>query len=121
MRQRVAYSLLQAWYCIIEGGIFVVLNLQFFLGKSQTTSRAWLIPLMLIQIAGLGVGNFGLSKLWRLGPWAVLVHTLVMCVLTLAIMPFQPGTNVISMAVPLLLHGGLVWGAWRALKVPPDS
>lgn len=121
MRQRVAYSLLQAWYCIIEGGIFVVLNLQFFLGKSETSPRAWLIPLMLIQIAGLGVGNFGLSKLWRLGPWAVLAHTLLMCVLALAIMPFQPGTNVISMAVPLLLHGGLAWGAWRTLKVPPDS
>ncbi len=30
MRQRIAYSLLQAWYCIIECGILVVLNLQFF-------------------------------------------------------------------------------------------
>lgn len=115
-KHKTNFALLQAWYCIIEGGILVVLNLQFFLGKSQTTSRAWLIPLMLIQIAGLGVGNFGLSKLWRLGPWTVLAHTLLMCILTLAILPFQPGTNLISMAVPLLLHGGLAWGAWRCLR-----
>ena len=26
MTQRIAYSLLQAWYCVIEGGIFILLN-----------------------------------------------------------------------------------------------
>jgi hypothetical protein len=120
MRQRVAYSLLQAWYCILEGGIFVLLNLQFFLGKSETSPRAWLIPLMLIQIAGLGVGNFGLSKLMALGPRVVLAHTLLMFAITLASVPFRE-SGILGAIVPLALHGVLAWGAWRALRIPPDA
>lgn len=71
--------------------------------------------LVLIQIAGLGVGSFGLSKLWRLGPWAVPVQTLLMCVLTLGILPFRE-VGMISAIIPLLRHGGLAWGAWRCLR-----
>ena len=100
--------------------MFVVLNLQFFLGKSDTAPQAWLIPLMLIQIAGLGVGNFGLSKRIALGPRAVLAHTLLLCVLTLVMLGFRQG-NMISAVLPLALHGALAWGAWRALRIPPDA
>ncbi len=120
-RQRVAFSLLQAWYCIVEGGVFLLLNLQFFLGKSETVPRAWLIPLMLIQIAGLGVGNFGLSKKLVLGPWTVLVHGLVMCLLAVVSLPFRESFNVFSLMVPLVLHGALAFGAWRALRIPSDA
>ena len=120
MRQRIAYSLLQAWYCVIEGGIFILLNLLFFLEKGESLPRAWLIPLMLIQIAGLGVGNFGLSKQIALGPRAVLAHTLLMCVLTLVMLAFRQG-SIVNVIVPLGLHGALAWGAWHALGIPPDE
>ena len=34
MRQRIAYSLLQAWYCIIEDGL-ILLHMQFFRARDK--------------------------------------------------------------------------------------